>query len=168
MADGTIAVVRPDPYRVRLVTAEGVSREASPVAYDPIPLSEAHKEAWRERQARPRPTIRGVRGQEGTQVTLSQWPASEPDEWPESLPPYLNEGPYFAPDGTLWVARTVRVGASPPSTSSIGTELWITGFGSPRAADSWASERKACMWSRRTQSPSSTWSASSADGRWCA
>lgn len=106
--DGTVGIVRPDPYRVRLELPNGTRQLGPRVPYEPVPVTEAHKEEWRRWQAEPRPTVGGVRGQAGTHVRISVWPVREPAAWPEGLPPYLD-----AADSTHSLAASLPVLIAP-------------------------------------------------------
>lgn len=119
--DGTVAIVHPDPYRVEFVEAGGARQLGPPVPYDPIPVTEAHKEVWRERVQRPRPvklvpTARGRRLGVVTEsrIEMMSLPYTEPEEWAENFPPFLGGAARFAPDGTLWVERTRDMGEDVP------------------------------------------------------
>jgi hypothetical protein len=49
----------------------------------------------------------------GQTTTYRARPVVEPLEWPEYLPPFLDRALRFAPDGMLWVERTVPADAAP-------------------------------------------------------
>lgn len=113
--DGTLAIVRPHPYGVELVQPDGVRRRGEPVRFEPIPVSEQHKEAWRDAVQTPRvatlvPLGERRRAGERSRVEVTTFPYQEPREWAETLPPFLGGAARFAPDGTLWVERTTEVG----------------------------------------------------------
>lgn len=101
-ADGRVAIVRYDPYRVEYVTPTGARITGPLLPWDPISVSEEHKQEWLHEQ------LRSMRGASG--------PAAETpdaDEWPEHLPPFLAAAASFAPDGMLWVKRTTVAGGPP-------------------------------------------------------
>jgi hypothetical protein len=113
--DGRIAIAYPQPYHVVFVQANGARRTGSAIAHEPIRLSEAHKQSWRDEQRRPRlVTMVGLGGSGGTEARYMSVPTlPEPARWPALLPPFLEGALTFAPDGTLWIQRTTAADASP-------------------------------------------------------
>lgn len=90
--DGMVAIVEHDPYRVRFLYADGREIVGPSVRMEKIPVAESLKDFWRSRHE--------SRGQ----------PAAEPVSWPRTLPPFTVEDypiVRFAPDGSLWIKRTV-------------------------------------------------------------
>lgn len=96
-ADGRVAIVRHDDYRVEFVLPSGERVVGPRLPWEPVPVSEGHKLEWRVEQER-----RGASGDEKPQTA-----------WPERLPPFLANAASFAPDGMLWVKRTTVAGAPP-------------------------------------------------------
>lgn len=102
--DGAIAIAEPDPYRVRWIGANGERTDSPAIANTPVPLTEEHKEEWRERQAGDVTVMENGDTGERT-VTPRRGPIQEPP-WPDVLPPYLFGALRVAPDGKAWVRRT--------------------------------------------------------------
>jgi len=111
-ADGTLAIVHPDPYQVELIDPEGVIRKGPAIEVDRLRVTEGHKDQWREEEARPRTVLYALRGEEGHYVTMTG-EVSEPNNWPRYLPPFLGDAAMFAGDGRLWVRRTTPAGDPP-------------------------------------------------------
>ncbi len=108
--DGQVAVVHADPFRVVFTDAQGRRHEGPAIEFEPVALSEGHKEAWRESRRRPVLTSVLARGGGGPQYAYLPPTVDEPDDWPRVLPPFPADGARFAPDGTLWVERWVEAG----------------------------------------------------------
>ncbi|HKP28004.1 MAG TPA: hypothetical protein VJU15_01285, partial [Gemmatimonadales bacterium] len=107
--DGSIAIVRPEPYSVVLITASGVRVRGKPLTYARIKVSAAHKEAWLGEQTRHRPVLIQSPGKPTPTAGLRATKPFEPIQWPTYLPPFLDHALHFAPDGTLWIQRTNAV-----------------------------------------------------------
>ena len=110
-ADGRIARITPNPYRVVWMDGPG-KQTAGPVQqYTPIKVTEAEKERWREARRRT-PGMMISMGPSGR--TVSQAPVGQgPDpEFEETMPPFGAGGPgsgssvFVSPDGEVWVLRT--------------------------------------------------------------
>ncbi len=110
--DGRIAIATPDPYQVEMVGPDGTRRPPTRVAYTPIRVSEAHKEAWRNERRRPGVALVQTRGGSPTRRLMTM-PFAEPTEWPRDLPPFLADALSMGIDGRLWVQRTTAAGALP-------------------------------------------------------
>lgn len=117
-ADGRVAILCPDPYRVSFATPDGRRTIGSPIVFERLPVTEAEKKRWRDEQRQPVATIRVTAA--GVQSAgFNKRPAGpEPDTWPEFLPPYVlrtSDKPVamFAPDGMLWVHRLEGAGTAP-------------------------------------------------------
>ena len=110
LPDGRVVVASALPYRVQVIHASRTSIASSPVAFKPVSVDEAHKEGWRAEKRRPTAITvfdaAGVRGQERV------LPTEEPEIWPLTLPPFLDQPLRVGADGTIWIERTV------PSNSS--------------------------------------------------
>jgi hypothetical protein len=115
-AEGRIALVSPDPYRVTWVA--GPRRTTGPaVAYTPIRVTEAEKQAYRETLNRGTPVVVrfGGPGGGGTPTPSAAAPTFEEPAWPETLPPFTGrDAPQVSPDGELWVERTRRASDETP------------------------------------------------------
>ena len=116
--DGRVAVVTVEPYRVTFTEPNGVRRAGEPIRTDRIPVDGAIQDAWRKEEKRPVATL--ISNGSGSTVATYRPPRyEEPREWPEYLPPFLDEAVTFAPDGMLWVHRTAPADA-PPRFDVIG------------------------------------------------
>lgn len=97
-ADGSIAVVRVDPYRVDWIGPDGRAERGAPLPFERHPVTEREKRAILQRQA----TERGTEPRDPESVV----------DWPAMLPPFLVGGILAAGDGHVWVRRTLRAGDS--------------------------------------------------------
>ena len=120
--DGRIAVVRHDPYRVEWLAPSGQRVTGPTVPVERLPLTERDKQEYRERMQSGggvRMAVTMERGGGGSSSSASMGPATtsmrvpEPSDWPEFKPPFLANAAVVAPDGRLWVQRTVPAGAAP-------------------------------------------------------
>ncbi len=108
-ADGRLAIVTPEPYRVTLVSPTGVRIQGQPIPVAAIPVGNREKTEYRIERERPVPTISVSNG---VQTTSYQKPRyTEPAEWPARMPAFLLDAVSFATDGMLWVQRATRAGA---------------------------------------------------------
>jgi hypothetical protein len=115
-ADGIVALVHLEPYRVVLMRPDGRRVEGPPIAYQPVRVTEDQREAWRTQQRRPRPMLSSRVGPDGPgrgQVRMMTLPSREPENWPRTLPPFPASAAKFAPDGSLWVQRNTPANAPP-------------------------------------------------------
>jgi hypothetical protein len=103
--DGRIAFVFPDPYRVNFVGADRKVTENPPIAYEKVRVDGAVKKWHREERERPQMVMRYARGG-GSSMEMMSRPYTEPNEWPEFLPPYLS-GAVFGSDNLLWIPRAL-------------------------------------------------------------
>ncbi|HJU75022.1 MAG TPA: hypothetical protein VJ717_14860 [Gemmatimonadaceae bacterium] len=106
-ADGRVAIVRPDPYRVDFIDPSGQRRDGATLPYERIPVTDAIKARWREEQRQPVPVMTVLRTGGGS-VTMQRPRYEEPRRWPKHLPPFHAKPPYLAPDGRVWVQRALR------------------------------------------------------------
>jgi hypothetical protein len=116
--DGRVAIVTYEPYQVKFIDALLNVVVGPPIQYDPIRVTEAHKEQWRENQQRRRPAL--VVTKDGGSGMVPMTPKPVEPEWPKYLPPFVYpqelfpyEAVYFAPDGMLWVMRTTPADEPP-------------------------------------------------------
>lgn len=110
--DGRVAIIHHEPYSVDFVSAAGVRTKGQPIRHERIRVTEKHKEQYREQQrSATGMMVSNVNGRQSAQ--MSSMPFEEPKEWPEYLPPFLNQAAVFAPDGMLWVRRTTPADAPP-------------------------------------------------------
>jgi hypothetical protein len=115
-ADGRVAIVTVEPYRVTYIAPTG-RRTAGPVIeYDPVRVTDAEKEMWREGKRQPVPTITSD-GRGGYRGGTSTRRVVEPEAWPEVLPAFLPDAARFATDGSLWIRRATA--AAEPETHDV-------------------------------------------------
>lgn len=93
-ADGRVAVVRREPYRVEWIENDGSAAPARTVDYNPLRVSRGDRERWNER-----PGVAIVGGAAGAPRGPARW------EFPDHFPPFVFQGASASPDGRLWVER---------------------------------------------------------------
>lgn len=110
-ADGAVAIVRADPYRVEWMLPNGRYHIGPRIATTTMPVTaDARAAALEEREARTRAAsgtevrVRDGRGREAavpaSQLIARLWMA-------ERMPPFVEADLRVAPDGHLWVHRNV-------------------------------------------------------------
>jgi hypothetical protein len=105
-ADGRIALVTPDPYRVTWITPGAAARTGPAVPYTPIRVTEAEKRAYREARARTRPITMSM-GPGGAAIGQGAAAPTQDPEWPETIPPFSGPSAVLVtPEGEVWVERT--------------------------------------------------------------
>jgi hypothetical protein len=83
LADGSVAIVRPEPYRVDVVRPDGTTVRGPEVEYEPVRITAAFREEFRRTEA-PMPD----------------------DQFPDALPPFEGfDDVIAAPNGEVWVGR---------------------------------------------------------------
>jgi hypothetical protein len=105
--DGRVAIVHPAPYRVDMIDADGRWRRGSVIRFQSIRVDAAIKDAWRDEMQSPTIVRSGTRDG-ASSARYESRPLVEPDEWPESLPPFLDHAVAFDTNGHLWVRRLSR------------------------------------------------------------
>ena len=110
-ADGRIAIVSVEPYRVTFIDESGRTTRGPVIDVTPVPVNEALKDVWRRQRRRPIPSLAYSGGQVTAQSRVPRY--EEPAEWPEHLPAFLDRAVAFAPDGMLWINRAVAANAPP-------------------------------------------------------
>jgi len=117
---GTIAIVHPEPYRVSFIFADGRRHEGPSIRYEPIRVTDAIKQLWREEQQIPM-GVSTVYRDGRVSGGVKKKPYTEPKSWPAVLPPFLLDAAAFDGEGNLWVKRTVKPG-EPPAYDVISSE----------------------------------------------
>lgn len=123
--DGTVAVVRTEPYGVDFVDPNGDRRNGEPIPYRRIPVTASHKQQWREERISPSPTLTinrsaGNRSSEPS-VSMKSRPVREPTNWPTHLPPFLEDAVNASADGYVWIRRAL--GSDYPPTYDVVNRL---------------------------------------------
>ncbi len=110
-ADGRLAVVRANEYRVDWYQPNGGPATRGPVVeYDPIRIDDAEKNAWADRQANRQMTMRMIGGSGGGGSRQMQAPRPDVDaiDFPEFKPPFGENTAVVTPEGQVWVMRSQR------------------------------------------------------------
>jgi hypothetical protein len=111
-ADGRIALVEPEPYRVTWVQGRG--RATGPaVVTSPIRVTEADKKEYREQMSRTRPVMMTFGGPGGrTAAPPPSVSATQDDpEWPETKPVFSGrQAVLVTPEGEVFVERLRKAG----------------------------------------------------------
>lgn len=108
-ADGDLAIVTPEPYRVSIVNRAGVRVQGQPIAFTGVSVGAAEKAEYKSERQRPVATISSSNGVQTT--SYQKPPYKEPAEWPSRLPAFLLDAVSYASDGKLWVKRATHAGA---------------------------------------------------------
>lgn len=112
-ADGRIAFVRWDPYRVDFVDADGRLHRGPVITYERVRVSDAHRRKFRADLDRPRVIVAFREGAPTSTQVIKPPPDRTPWEFPDYLPPFLQRAIAAAPDGYLWIQRTTAADAQP-------------------------------------------------------
>jgi hypothetical protein len=99
LSNGRVAVVRQEPYQIAFLEA-GSLRPAAPVAFTPIPVTAAERDAYREEHSSNRMSATG-----GNQSIRA--PAASDAEFPPAMPAFVF-GSVVASDSSIWVGRSHR------------------------------------------------------------
>jgi hypothetical protein len=110
-ADGHLAVVTPEPYRVTLVSPSGRRVQSQSIPFTPVPVGADEKQDYRVERQQSVPTIIFANGVQTSTYRTPEY--TEPVEWPSGLPAFLPNAVSYASNGTLWVKRATRSGAPP-------------------------------------------------------
>jgi hypothetical protein len=108
LPDGRVAIVRASPYRVDWVSPTGQVTRGPVMPYDPLPMTDADKQAF----------VASIRGQ-GSAGVGTAGAGSTPSSSATSGPIFAATKPPFQPDdvlvsatGRVWVLRTATAGAT--------------------------------------------------------
>ncbi len=115
-ADDRVAIARAVPYRLEILD-DGARTRGPEIAADAPRLEEPDMLAWMIREERTAVHV-GAHDHAGVNGLSIELPGpgghGERDpamvEWAERLPPFYPRGASAAPDGTVWVERTSKVG----------------------------------------------------------
>jgi hypothetical protein len=116
-ADGRVAMVYHDPYRVDWVRGDGSVTRGQPIPYTRVRVDDAVKRWHREEREKPGMAMVYQRDG-GTSMQVMRRPYTAPASWPDVLPPYVGaQATWVAPDGNLWVKRALSPSA--PATFDV-------------------------------------------------
>lgn len=108
--DGRVVVLRSPEYRVEWYGQTGKSSSAT-IAYDKVKVTEKHKEQWREsRKSQTSVMVTVNNGQRSVRTGPPPANIPDPGNWPEVMPPFLENAVFVAPNGLVWVNRTREAG----------------------------------------------------------
>jgi hypothetical protein len=116
--DGRVAIVRPDPYRVEWIAANG-ARTVGPVIPAPkVKVTAADKkqieDARKGQTAMMITRSDGPRGGQQQARAMSAADLPPLTDWPEYKPPFTSGAARIAPNGELWLRRTRPPGDEVP------------------------------------------------------
>jgi hypothetical protein len=115
--DGRVALLYVSDYHIEWVQPDGQQRSTGPVAYTPVPVTDADKEAWDEGGGSMGVgmvvTSRAGSGASGSRTIDIPRPSAKDVNWPDVKPPFPANAARFDPDGALWVERHVPAGRPP-------------------------------------------------------
>lgn len=104
--DGRVAVLRSPEYRVEWYGPTGKGA-TSTIPYEKVKVTEKHKAQWRESRRQMTTMMFTVNnGQRSVRTGPPEANIPDPGNWPELLPPFLENAVQVAPNGMIWVART--------------------------------------------------------------
>jgi hypothetical protein len=99
LPDGRIAIVQHAPYRL-IVTGAGDSPVSSPpLAFTPIPVTAAERDAYRAREE-------GVRMRSAGGGEAVRRPPTPDGLFPSSMPPFIAASVLVSPDGQVWIGKS--------------------------------------------------------------
>ena len=119
LPDGRVAIVRAEPYRVDIVEVPGRMRIGAPVAYSPVKIGSAERDAYRKGQQSGGGGMMVIRSGGGTPrrggggggggsaaSAVRGTPGAVPDEdFPPVMPAFPSNGVRISPEGEIWVPR---------------------------------------------------------------
>jgi hypothetical protein len=111
-SDGRVAVARCAEYRVEWLLEDGRSMVGPRIEYEPVPVTDADKEAWADRMSRSTAVMMmaGGGGRSGGRAVNLPRPDPDEVEWPEFKPPFPREAVSVTPEGEAWVRRHTAYG----------------------------------------------------------
>lgn len=112
--EGRVAVARAEPYHVEWLETDGSVVSGPEVAYEPIRIGNADKEAWADEQSQQSATISmSTTGGGGGGTRSFQMPRPDVDEveFPEHFPAFKPRGAAVSYEGDLWLERYERYSA---------------------------------------------------------
>jgi len=107
--DGRVALAWGGAYRLEWRSQSGPPVVGPAVAYEPVKITQADKEAWADRMSSASMMAISTDGGRGRTVTMPRPDVDELD-WPEVKPPFGRNAVSVTPEGEAWVRRYVRSG----------------------------------------------------------
>lgn len=109
--DGRVALAWGENYRLEWRSRGGASIVGPVVAYEPVEITQADKEAWADRMSSASVMAISTGGGGGRSRTISM-PRPDVDalDWPEVKPPFGGSAVKITPEGEAWVRRYVAAG----------------------------------------------------------
>lgn len=105
--DGRIAIVRGANYTVEFIGADGKKSTPTKIAYDPIKVTEADQKAeMDEARKQMKDQAKTVQKMLPANITMD-FEMIAPESWPANYPAVAPLGVMPAPDGRLWVRRSI-------------------------------------------------------------
>ncbi|MGD8866383.1 MAG: hypothetical protein PVI01_02115 [Gemmatimonadales bacterium] len=109
--DGRVALAWGDDYRLEWRSRGGGGVVGPVVAYEPVEITRADKEAWADRMSSASVSVVSTGGGSGRSRAFSM-PRPDIDalDWPEVKPPFGRSAVSVTPEGEAWVRRYVAAG----------------------------------------------------------
>jgi hypothetical protein len=117
--DGRVAVARGAEFRVEWHGLDGAVVRGPVVSYEPVEITQADQDEWREARANPQGGAvfiavdagGGARATAPSHGARFEGPQIDDDDWPEVKPPFPAGAVAVTPEGNVWVRRHVRAGS---------------------------------------------------------
>jgi hypothetical protein len=100
---GEVVVVHHDPFRIDVVDPRGTIHAGTPIAYTPLPVTAADREAYRRTHEFQRSSAAMKDGGAGERMA---GPKFLDEEFPSVMPPFVASSVATSPDGEIWIGRS--------------------------------------------------------------
>ncbi len=107
--DGRVALAWGQAYHIEWRSRGGPPVPGATVAYEPVKITRADKEAWADRMSSASMMAISTDGGRGRTVNMPRPNVDEMD-WPEVKPPFGRNAVSVTPEGEAWVRRYVKSG----------------------------------------------------------
>jgi hypothetical protein len=107
--DGRVALAWGGDYRLEWRSRGGPSVLGAAVAYEPVKITRADKEAWADRMSSASMMVMTTGGGRSRTVNMPR-PDIDAIEWPEVKPAFGRDAVSVTPEGEAWVRRYVAAG----------------------------------------------------------